>query len=56
MTVRISLTVAVDKARALEGLGWIVHVMDSAGNQFEPSGFDQLSNFRRAEVAVFTTD
>ena len=47
MTVRISPAVAVDKPRALEGLGWIVHVTDSAGHQFEPSEFDQLSAFSR---------
>jgi hypothetical protein len=32
VTVRISSAVAVDKARVLEGLGWQVHVTDSAGH------------------------
>jgi hypothetical protein len=46
-TVRIGPAVAADKARALEGLGWAVHVTDSAGHQFEPSDFDRLSAFSR---------
>jgi hypothetical protein len=44
VTVRISPTVAVDKARVLESLGWQVHVTDSAGQQFDPSDFDRLSS------------
>ena len=43
-TVRIIPAVAVDKARVLEGLGWQVHVTDSAGHQFGPSDFDRLSS------------
>ncbi len=44
VTVRISLAVAVDKARVLESLGWQVHVTDLAGHQFTPSEFDWLSS------------
>jgi hypothetical protein len=44
VTVRISPAIAVDKARVLEGLGWQVHVIDSAGYQFDPSDFDRLSS------------
>ena len=44
VTIRISPVVAVDKARALEGLGWLVHVTDSAGHQFAPADFDRLSS------------
>jgi hypothetical protein len=43
VTVRISPAVAVDKARALESLGWQVHVTDSAGHQFNHSDFDWLT-------------
>jgi hypothetical protein len=42
-TVRISAAVAVDKARALEQLGWTVHVTNSAGIKFDPSDFEDLS-------------
>ena len=45
VTIRISPTVAVDKARALEQLGWQVHVTDSAGHQFDPQDFDRLLSF-----------
>ena len=44
VTIRISPVVAVDKARTLEGLGWLVHFTDSAGHQFDPADFDQLSS------------
>ena len=47
VTIRISPAVAVDKARALGGLGWRVHVTDSAGHQFDPSDFDWLSSLSR---------
>ena len=50
VTVRIGPAVAVDKARMLEKLGWRVHVTDSAGCQFDPSDFDQLSSSTR-EIA-----
>jgi hypothetical protein len=42
VTIRISPVAAVVKARLLEGLGWQVHITDSAGHQFGPLGFDQL--------------
>jgi hypothetical protein len=44
VTIRINPVVAVDKARTLEGLGWLVHVTDSAGHQFAPADFDRLSS------------
>jgi hypothetical protein len=44
VTVRIGPAVAVDKTRALESLGWEVHVTDSAGHQFDPLDFDRLSS------------
>ena len=44
VTLRIRPAVAVEKARTLEGLGWQVHVTDSAGHQFDPSDFDRLSS------------
>ena len=47
VTVRISPAVAVDKARALESLGWQVHVTNSAGRRFTPSEFDWLSSLAR---------
>jgi hypothetical protein len=49
-TVRIIPAVAVDKARVLEGLGWQVHVTDSAGHQFDPSDFDRLSSLADERV------
>jgi hypothetical protein len=49
-TVRIIPAVAVDKARVLEGLGWQVHVTDSAGRQFDPSDFDRLSSLADERV------
>ena len=42
VTIRISPIAAVDKARLLEGLGWQVHITDSAGHQFDPQDFDRL--------------
>jgi hypothetical protein len=45
VTIRLSPVVAIDKARALEQLGWQVHVTDSAGHQFEPQDFDRLLSF-----------
>ena len=45
VTIRISPAVAVEKARALEELGWQVHVTDSAGHQYDPQDFDRLSSF-----------
>jgi hypothetical protein len=30
--------------RALESLGWQVHITDSAGHQFDPLDFDRLSS------------
>ena len=47
VTIRLSPTVAVDKARMLERLGWQVHVTDSVGHQFDPRDFDQLSSLSR---------
>ena len=47
VTLRIRPAVAVEKARTLEGLGWQVHVTDSAGHQFDPSDFDRLSSLSR---------
>ena len=44
VTIRIIPAVAVDKARALERLGWQVHITDSAGHQFDPVDFDWLSS------------
>jgi hypothetical protein len=35
-TIRINPVAAVDKARMLETLGWQVHVINSAGRQFDP--------------------
>jgi hypothetical protein len=34
VTIRINPVAVVDKARLLEGLGWQVHITDSAGHQF----------------------
>jgi hypothetical protein len=42
VTIRISITTAVEKARLLDRGGWRVHITDSAGHQFAPSDFDQL--------------
>ena len=47
VTICISPVVTVDKARTLEGLGWLVHVTDSAGHQFDPTDFDRLSSLSR---------
>jgi hypothetical protein len=41
-TVRINPVAAVDKARMLETLGWQVHVINSAGCQFDPPDFRLL--------------
>jgi hypothetical protein len=40
----IHASLAVDKARVLESLGWQVPVTDSAGHQFDPSDFDRPSS------------
>jgi hypothetical protein len=53
VTVRISPAVAVDRARVLEGLGWQVHITDSAGHQFDPSDFDRLSSIADEIAAAF---
>jgi hypothetical protein len=42
VTIRISPIAAVDKARLLEGLGWQVHITDSAGHQFDSPDFNRL--------------
>jgi hypothetical protein len=42
VTIRINPVAAVDKARLLEGLGWQVHITDSAGHQFNSIDFDQF--------------
>ena len=44
-TVRISPTAAIEKARALEDAGWLIHITNSAGRQFAPLDFDRLSSF-----------
>ena len=51
VTIRTSPAVAVDKARALEELGWQVHVTDSTGHQFDPEDFDRLSLTPTGEIA-----
>ena len=50
MTVRISPVAAVDKASLLQGLGWQVHITDSAGHQFDPSDFERLISINRETV------
>jgi hypothetical protein len=45
VTVRINPATAVDKARALELLGWQVHVTNSSGHLFTPTDFDRVSSF-----------
>ncbi len=50
VTIRIIPAVAVDKARALERLGWQVHVTDSDGHQFNPMDFNRLLLLSRATV------
>jgi len=46
VTIRISPISAVDKARLLERLDWQVHITDSAGRQFDVSGFDRFLSGR----------
>lgn len=41
-TVRLTPVSALDKARALEALGWQVWVTGSAGRQFLSTEFDRL--------------
>ena len=43
-TVRIGPSVAIDKARELEKLGWQVYVTDAAGRRFA------AENFRSATI------
>ena len=50
VTVRISPIAAVDKASLLQGLGWQVHITDSAGHQFDPSDFERLIAISRETV------
>jgi hypothetical protein len=50
VTVRISPVAAVDKANLLQGLGWQVHITDSAGHQFDPSDFERLISINRETV------
>ena len=50
VTVRISPIAAVDKASLLQGLGWQVHITDSAGHQFDPSDFERLIAINRETV------
>jgi hypothetical protein len=46
VTVRISPDATADKARLLESFGWQVHITDSAGRQFDVSGFDRFLSGR----------
>ena len=41
VTLRISADATLDKARALEGAGWLVYIVDSGGHQFDVSEFDR---------------
>jgi len=50
VTVRISSTAAVDKAKLLQEFGWQVHITDSAGHQFDPSDFERLISINRETV------
>jgi hypothetical protein len=50
-TARISAAAAIDKARALEGLGWTVRVTDTVGHRFEPPDFDQLPISTHADAS-----
>jgi len=41
-TVRIGPSVAIDKARELEKLGWQVYVTNASGSRFAAENFDQV--------------
>ena len=42
-----SPVLAVAQARSLLKSGWVVHIIDAAGQRYQPSEFDEILSFDR---------
>jgi hypothetical protein len=54
-TVRLSVVVAIAKARALMDDGWQVFITDRSGTRYYPSEFDRLASTRHPAETQGTT-